>query len=132
MPHIVVEYSANLEPHVSPQRLVDGLHRAALATGVFPIGGLRTRAARRDVYAIADGDPEHVFVAVQAWIGPGRDDATRKRVAEDLMRVLEAETAELFAARGTALSVDILELDPAGSAKMNNLHERLKAKAGAP
>ena len=131
MPHVIVEYSANLEAHVSVRRLVDELHRAALATGVFPIGGLRTRAERRDIYAIADGDPDHVFVAVLARIGQGRDAETRRRVAEDLLRVLERETAELFAQRGVALSVDIQELDGAASVKKNNLHQRIKDKENA-
>ncbi len=91
MPHITVEYSANLEAQISPRRLVDAIHRAALATGVFPIGGLRTRAERRDIYAVADGDPDNAFVAVVARIGEGRDTASRKRVAEELMAVLEAK-----------------------------------------
>lgn len=131
MPHIIVEYSANLEPSLSPRRLVDEIHKAALATGVFPLGGLRTRAERRDVYAIADGNPEHGFVAILARIGQGRDAATRHRVASDLLGVLERETAELFQKRGLALSVDIQELDAAASVKTNNLHERLKKENAA-
>lgn len=131
MPHIVVEYSANLEPDVSVRRLVDEVHKVALGTGVFPLGGTRTRAERRDVYAVADGNPEHVFVAILARIAAGRDEATRRRVAEDLLRVLERETAELFRTRGVALSVDLQETDPANSAKTNNLHERLKKEDAA-
>lgn len=87
MPHITVKYSANLEAQVSPRRLVDAIHRAALETSVFPIGDLRTRAERRDVYAVTDGDPDNAFVAVVARIGEGRDAATRKRVAATLMAV---------------------------------------------
>jgi 5-carboxymethyl-2-hydroxymuconate isomerase len=32
LPHVIVEYSANLERDVSPGGLVDSLHAAALAT----------------------------------------------------------------------------------------------------
>lgn len=128
MPHITVEYSANLEAHVSIRRLVDEIHRAALATGVFPIGGLRTRAARRDVYAIADGDPDNMFVAVLVRIGHGRDAQTRKRVAADIMRVVENETAETFRRHGLGLTVEVQEIDPTASLKTNNLHERIKDK----
>lgn len=131
MPHIVIEYSANLEPQVSARRLVDALHEAALATGVFPIGGLRTRAERREIYAVADGDPDNAFVAVIARIGEGRDAQTRKRVAQDLMRVLERETAEAFRTRGLGLTVEVQEIDGAASLKTNNLHERIALKAGA-
>ena len=127
MPHITVEYSANLEAHLSPRRLVDELHRAALDTGVFPIGGLRTRAERRDVYAIADRNPDHMFVAIRVRMGHGRDPETRRRVAEDLMGVLERETAEIFRSHGIGLTVDVEEIDPTASLKTNNLHARLKA-----
>ena len=131
MPHIIVEYSANLEAQVSPRRLVDALHEAALATGVFPIGGLRTRAERREIYAVADGDPDNAFVAVIARIGEGRDAPTRKRVADNLMRVLERETSEAFRTRGLGLTVEVQEIDGVASLKTNNLHERIALKAGA-
>ena len=52
-----------------------------------------------------DGDPDHMFVAVLARIGEGRDAATRRRVAEDLMRVLEAETEAVFRTHGLGLTV---------------------------
>lgn len=110
-------------------RLVEALHAAALETGVFPLAGLRTRAERRDHYLIADGDPGNAFIAVSVRIGEGRDAATRRRVAETLMAVLERETAETFRRRGLALSLDVSEIDGTASLKTNNLHERLKARA---
>ena len=48
MPHLIVEYSANIEADVPPQRLLDELHAAALATGVSEPVAVRTRLARRD------------------------------------------------------------------------------------
>ena len=41
MPHLIVEYSANIEDQIALDTLLDNLHASALATGVFPIGGLR-------------------------------------------------------------------------------------------
>ena len=132
MPHITVEYSANLEEQVPPRRLVDAIHRAALETGVFPIGGLRTRAERRDLFAVADGHPDNAFVAIVARIGAGRDVGTRKRVAASLMAVLEAETVQAFQTRGLGLTVEVQEIDSTTSLKINNLHERIKKKEAAP
>jgi len=126
MPHIVVEYSSNLEADVPPRRLIDALHQAALQTGVFPLGGLRTRAERRDIYAVADGNPDNAFVAVVARIGKGRDPETRRRVATELMAALEAETAQAFRTRGLGLTVEVQEIDDTASLKTNNLHERLR------
>jgi len=129
LPHIVIEYSANLEGELAPMRLVEALHTEALETGVFPLAGLRTRAERRELYLIADGDPDHIFIAVTVRIGQGRDAATRLRIAEVLMAVLERETAEIFPRRGLALSLDVSEIDGTASLKTNNLHQRLKARA---
>jgi len=131
MPHIVVEYSSNLEADVPPRRLVDALHQAALQTGVFPLGGLRTRAERRDIYAVADGNPDNAFVAVVARIGKGRDPETRRRVATELMAALEAETAQAFRTRGLGLTVEVQEIDDTASLKTNNLHERLRRAEAA-
>lgn len=131
MPHIIAEYSANLETQVDPHALVRALHQAALATGVFPIGGLRTRAERRDVFLVADGHPDNAFVAVVVRIGAGRDEDARRRVAADLLAALEQVTREAFRTRGLALSVEVQEIDPAASLKTNNLHERLDRKGDA-
>lgn len=131
MPHVTVEYSAGLETDVAPRALVDGVHAAVLATGVFEIGAVRTRAERRDVYRIADGDPDNAFVAVRLRIGPGRDVETRRRVSRAVMETLEALTGAAFARRGLALSVEIQEIDDAATLRVNNLHARMKKKAEA-
>ena len=47
MPHLILEYSANLEADIDIRKLITVVHEAALKTGVFPRGGCRTRAARR-------------------------------------------------------------------------------------
>jgi 5-carboxymethyl-2-hydroxymuconate isomerase len=99
-------------------------------SGVFPIGGVRTRAERRELYAIADCDPANAFCAVLIRIGRGRDEETRKRVSQAVLATLAEATAEAFAKRGLSLSVEIQEIDEAGASRKNNLHERLKARSG--
>ena len=126
MPHLTVEYSRNIEDDVAPRDLLVQLHETMVATDVFPIGGIRVRAAPRDLYIVADGDPENAFVAVTLRIGQGRDEATRKRVSEMLMATLADATAASFAKRGLSLSVEIQEIDEAGASRKNNLHHRLK------
>jgi len=128
MPHLIVEYSANLERDVDIARLVATIHAAALETGVFPIGGLRTRAERREVYAIADKHPENAFIHVQARIGAGRTPEVRQKAAEHIFASLKAETAKTFASRPLGLTFEIVEIDPVGSLKHNNLHEIVEAR----
>ena len=123
MPHLIVEYSANLDGAVDMPALLQALHAAALATGVFPIGGLRTRAARRDAFVIADGHADNGFIHVQARIGTGRTPEVRQQAAEHIFAALKHATKEAFAKRPLGLTLEIVEIDPVGSMKHNNLHD---------
>ena len=59
MPHLILEYSSNLSTKLDVQTLVDRVHTAALETGMFKLGAVRTRATARDIYRIADGHPDN-------------------------------------------------------------------------
>lgn len=128
MPHILVEYSANLDPDIEIEELVVALHKAALATGVFPLGGTRTRAARRDVYAIADQHPDNTFIHVQLSIGEGRDVTTRHKAGEAIFATLTAATEKISNGRPLALSLSVSEIDSAASFKKNNIHDYVAAR----
>jgi 5-carboxymethyl-2-hydroxymuconate isomerase len=128
VPHLIIEYSANLERAIDIPRLVAAVHAAALETGVFPIGGIRTRAERRDVYAVADSHPDNGFIHVQARVGAGRTPEVRAKAAEHIFAVVKAETAKAFASRPLGLTFEIVEIDPVGSLKHNNLHEAVAAR----
>lgn len=130
MPHLIVEYSANLEGDLDMRGVIDALHAAALDSGVFPIGGVRVRAARRDLYKIADGHPDNAFIHVQARIGMGRAPEVRQKAAELIFERLKSATADVFARRPLGLSLEIVEIDPVGSLKHNNLHEAVAKRGG--
>jgi 5-carboxymethyl-2-hydroxymuconate isomerase len=132
MPHLIVEYSANLEARVDITRLLAAIHAAALDTGIFPIGGLRTRAARRDVYRVADGHVDNAFVHVQARIGAGRTPEARQAAAERIFAALKLETAAAFTATPLGLTLEIVEIDPVGSLKHNNLHDIVERRRASP
>lgn len=129
MPHIVVEYSSNIGDRVDLDRLIERLHETAIATGVFPIGGARTRAAERTRYRIADGHPDNGFVHVTLRIGHGRDAETKRGAAQAVFDALCDELAELFERAPLGISFELQELDPVLNFKKNNLHDYVKARA---
>lgn len=129
MPHLVVEYSANLEDTVDIPGLVRIVHEAALETGLFPPGGARTRAARRDIYRIADGHPDNAFVHLSARIGAGRTPEARRAAGERIFAALCAALADTFEARPLGISFEMSEIDPDLSFKHNNLHAVLEQRA---
>ncbi len=124
MPHVTIEYSANLEAEVEPMALVRAVHAAVLSQPVFEAVGARTRAARREHFLVADGDPSHAFIAVIARIGPGRSLEERQTASKAIMAALHAAVAPIYDSRGLLLSVEVTELDGAAMTRRNSLRER--------
>ena len=46
MPHFTIEYPADLDARVDMSDVVEVVRRAAVETGIFPLGGIRVRAIR--------------------------------------------------------------------------------------
>jgi 5-carboxymethyl-2-hydroxymuconate isomerase len=128
MPHFTLEYSANLDALVDMGKVVEMVRKAAVETGIFPLGGIRVRAVRCDHYAIADGNPELGFLAMVLRLGEGRDLATRQKAGEHIFKALSDYVDPVFASSKFALSFDMQINDKDTSWKRNNIHDALKAK----
>ena len=89
---------------------------------------MRTRLARRDIYVIGDGHADNRFIHVQARIGAGRSAEVREKAAAQMFARLKAVTAAAFAVRPLGLTLEIVEIDPVGSMKHNNLHDIIAAR----
>ncbi|HEV7601879.1 MAG TPA: 5-carboxymethyl-2-hydroxymuconate Delta-isomerase [Bradyrhizobium sp.] len=128
MPHFTLEYSANLDSRVDMQAVVEVVRKAAVETGIFPLGGIRVRAIRCEHTAIADGRPHFGFLDMVLRLGEGRDLATRKKAGEHIFQVLSAWLDPVFAESKFALSFDMQINDKETSWKRNNIHDALKAE----
>jgi 5-carboxymethyl-2-hydroxymuconate isomerase len=129
MPHFTIEYSGNLESRLDIGQVVEVVRRAAVETGIFPLGGIRVRAIRCEHHAIADGRPHFGFLDMVLRLGEGRDLATRKKAGEHIFRALSDHLDPVFVQSQFALSFDMQIKDKETSWKRNNIHEVLKAEA---
>jgi 5-carboxymethyl-2-hydroxymuconate isomerase len=129
MPHFTIEYSANLDARVDMGKVVEVVRKAAVETGIFPLGGIRVRAVRCKHYAIADGNPHLGFLDMVLRLGEGRDLATRRQAGEHIFKALSAYLDPVFAETKFALSFDMQINDKDTSWKRNNIHDALKAEA---
>ncbi len=93
MPHFVIEYSANLEPDVDLRAVVDAVHRTAVESGLFKVGGIRVRTLRHDLYKVGDGNPENAFLHVRVAILEGRSVENRERLGNAAIAAVDAERA---------------------------------------
>src|SRR5258705_11244801 len=129
MPPFTIEYSANLDALVDMGAVVEIVRKAAVETGIFPLGGIRVRAIRCEHYAIADGRPEFGFLDMVLRLGEGRDLAARKKAGEHIFRMLSDHLDPVFAQSPLALSFDMQSNDKQTSWKRNNIHKQLTTQA---
>lgn len=129
MPHITIEYSANLAEHHDIDALLQVVHAAAIEHGLPPADGLRTRGERRDHYVIADGSDDLAFVAIAIRIGPGRDAATKTSFIETLLNAAEAHIASQQGPLAIAWSIELNEIDAGFRINRNHVRTRLAERA---
>lgn len=125
MPHFIMEYSANLDDDLDIPVLFEQLNATAIATGVFPLGGIRTRAVRCEHYRIAEGDPENTFVYLTAKVGAGRDHELLKQAAGKVFETLTTYLQPVYDRRYMSIGFDLQELNPEFAFKQNNIHNKL-------
>jgi 5-carboxymethyl-2-hydroxymuconate isomerase len=131
MPHLIVEYSANLEAQVDIRKLINEVHQAAVRTGIFEVAAIRTRGQRRDHYVIADGDKENTFLSVWARIAPGRDPETRKRIGKEVFDSVCKYLEPIFATTPIGITVEVQEIDNTAAFRKNTLRSK-EQSAKAP
>lgn len=126
MPHLTIEYSANLDAEADMAALCETLRQAMLATGLFETGAVRVRAIRCDAFAVADALARNGFADMVLRVGAGRDRAALKQAGDAVFAAAEAFLAPLFETPHFALSFEIREIDPGLSWKRNAMHARLR------
>lgn len=126
MPHFIAECTDNIREQADLPGLFAKVNEALAATGIFPIGGIRSRAHWLDTWQMADGKHDYAFVQMTLKIGAGRSLESREEVGEMLFALIKTHFAALMASRYLALSFELDELHPTLNYKQNNVHALFK------
>ena len=126
MPHLMIDYSVNVEPDVDIGALCDTLRDVAASIDAFPLAGVKVRAVRVDHYSIADGNPEHGFIDISVRIREGRDMETKQDAAQKLFDAANEFVADVMQRRSLALSLELRDIDAALSPKSGSIRKYLE------
>ena len=123
----MVEYTANIKREARIPELLQKANRVFIAQGgVFPLGGIRSRAIELQDYAVADCAGDYAFVHCTLKIGAGRTEQEKKKAFEELFAMMKEHFQGIYETRAFALSLEVGEFSEAGTYKYNNLHGRLR------
>ncbi|RYF33913.1 MAG: 5-carboxymethyl-2-hydroxymuconate Delta-isomerase [Comamonadaceae bacterium] len=131
MPHLRIEYTANIEPALRIAELCEHLRAALVGTlddegkPVFPVSGTRVLAFPAQHFAVAGGNENHAFVWLQMRINAGRSAVLKKKVGDTLMAAVDAWFAPIAATRPLGLRLQIDEGTEIYDGKLNNLADHL-------
>jgi 5-carboxymethyl-2-hydroxymuconate isomerase len=110
MPHLVLEYSANVPDEPDFRRVLLDLHDALMESALFERKDIKSRAVRHDVFAVADGAEDRAFVALSITILDGRPDEVKAALSEAALEVLVRAFPKLAEGGRGAISVEIRDL----------------------
>ncbi|WIY26603.1 5-carboxymethyl-2-hydroxymuconate isomerase [Parasedimentitalea psychrophila] len=125
MPHISLDYSANLELCVDMASLCDTLRCAAINTGSFPVAGVRVRAFAATHVSIADGAAKHGYIDISVRLRGGRDLETRQRATQEIFDAAREFLAPALQQHSIALSLEMRDIDPALAPKCGTIRDHL-------
>ena len=128
MPHIMLDYSANMEKRIDIAALCDHLRRTALETDVFPMAGIRVRAFAATHVSIANGDPMHGYLDISIRLREGRDQQTRERAIQAIFDAAKDFLRPTLATYPVALSAEMRNIDASLSPKTSTIRDHLTAQ----
>ncbi|MFJ9641558.1 5-carboxymethyl-2-hydroxymuconate Delta-isomerase [Streptomyces sp. NPDC004244] len=120
MPHLVLEYSANVRDPLAPVALFAEVHAALAAAGGFRPQDFKSRAVRMDAYALGDGSREQSFANLDVRTFAGKSAQTKAAMAEAALAVLTSAFARTLRETACDLSVQITELERASYARVRS------------
>ena len=128
MPHLQIDYSANLDALLDMGALCETLRSAAAAIDTFPTAGIRVRAIRVDHVAMADGDPKHGFIDLSVRLREGRPDDVKQDAIERLFAALKDFAQPAMASQSIALSAELREISATFAPKFGNVRDHMEGK----
>lgn len=131
MPHMIVEYSSNIEDELGTEILFPKLCDMGVETGVFARSGIRVRGEARPRFHISDGHPDNAFVHTILRVGHGREEERLKAAGDKIYAVICDHLAQLAKTRALNISMEIQEVRPVLTWKKNNTQDWLDRRDAA-
>lgn len=126
MPHIAIDYSANMEDRIDMAAFCNTLRLAAIDCGAFVTAGIRVRAFRADHASIADGNPDHGYIDISIRLRGGRDPALKQRATQQIFDTAHQTLRPALAKYSIALSLEMRDIDPDLAPKTGTIRAHLK------
>ncbi len=90
MPHVVIDYSANLE-NFEPKQLLLKINNALVETGYCQAIDIKSRARKDDVFVIGLDTEQQAYVHVKVYLLSGRNQRQKTEIGQKVFETLVAD-----------------------------------------
>jgi len=121
MPHIVLEYSANLSELPDFRALFDDIHQALHRIGAIKIENCKSRAHVAEHCYIGDGNPDNAFIHLDIEFVKGRSAEVKQAIGRECLDLvkryyhLHLSDALQITVKIDDIALDFYFKDPAGT-----------------
>lgn len=106
MPHLIVEYSANITDNVKRTKLLNHAHNAMLDCGVFTVAAdVKSRAYAADDFAVGEAGTAQSFIHARIYLLEGRTPEQKAAAVDAVFAALQTHGAY-----ASQISVDIRDM----------------------
>jgi 5-carboxymethyl-2-hydroxymuconate isomerase len=110
MPHLTLEYTANLDPWAGDPDLLLNLHRLLQAEADIKIENCKSRWRMVEEWVIADGVGESAFVHLDVRFLEGRSATMKQAIGEGSLELLRAHFEDAEKGLDLQITVEIQDI----------------------
>lgn len=121
MPHIEIDYSANIEEAIQQSQLPRKLHENAHNLGVFPTNGIRTFARKVEHYHVGLDQGKEAFIQIRIRVAPGRSEEVISQISRSFFETAHNAMAHHFENRELGLQLELSEFTDALTHRRNTI-----------
>jgi 5-carboxymethyl-2-hydroxymuconate isomerase len=113
MPHVILEYTANLGAQVNAPELLHQLYEVMLTHADCRVEDLKLRAMRQDIFIAGDELPDKAYVYAAVRFLAGRSPELKKALGDALLQTLSDYFAKGPGPLRPQVCVELIDIDPA-------------------
>ncbi len=111
MPHLILEYSSNINSSIPMNHLFDKIHHLLAEELPTQLANCKSRCIVHPLFFLGDQDSKNAFVHLTIKIFAGRADAKKKQIGEKIIGLLDAFFRAAPGVLKIDLSLEIMDLD---------------------
>jgi 5-carboxymethyl-2-hydroxymuconate isomerase len=110
MPHLTLEYSANVPPPDDLAAMLHTLHQTLHSIGGIRIENCKSRVRVAQQFHIANGEEDGAFLHLDIQFMEGRPAALKKAMGEEILSILKREFRQAMETLNLQITVEIRDI----------------------